>query len=175
MRHSLIREKRSVCYTILLGVWSLVAIYAVLHDQYIVRIGPEHFTKYHDPLMGIDHPETLAFVYALGASIGPGLALGLACIFAGRAGKQEKISVRTILTGTVVVIVCTESICASLGIYVYLSGNPIFPDFLYPDMSKPMLITQTIQLSCYLLSALFSGLLLLFLIRRRLRYRGKAG
>lgn len=36
-----LKEARSVAYSMIVGVWMIVAVYAVLHDQYLVRISPE--------------------------------------------------------------------------------------------------------------------------------------
>ena len=44
----------------------------------------------------------------------------------------------------------------------------------YPDDSLPLITTQTIQLTCYLSSALFSCVLFLILIRKRIRPAEKA-
>lgn len=51
----LIRERRSVSYAIILGMWGLTFLYCLLHDPYLVRIAPEHFAVYHKPLWGIGY------------------------------------------------------------------------------------------------------------------------
>lgn len=168
----LLNDTRGVCYSIIVGVWGLVALYAVLHDQYIVRIAPEHFTEYHPQIWGIEDPYWLAAALAFCASFGPGLLLGVACLLAARAGAYPKVSIRSILLGVVTVIAATELLSASLGYWVYRSQQPLYPASWYPDQSLPLLITQTIQISCYLSSALFSGVLLVGLVG--VRFRKKA-
>ncbi len=78
---SMLNERRSVVYAITFGIWAEVFLYCVLHDQYLVRVAPEHFTVYHAPLWGITNLSLLAFAWAFKASIGPGLLLGLAAVF----------------------------------------------------------------------------------------------
>lgn len=83
----LLDERRSITYSIVFGIWGLTAIYAAIHDQYIVRIAPEHFTMYHKALWNIQTPELLALAYAFKASLAPGLILGVTCAFVARHGQ----------------------------------------------------------------------------------------
>ena len=167
----LLKEKRSVTYRILLGVWAMVAAYAIVHDQYIVRIAPEHFTEYHAPMWGIESAEWLAVGYGFRASLAPGLLLGLACVYVGREGPRRKVSVAAILKGALTVIVLSELLSLATGSYVYLTKKPIFSAMFYPEFSHGMLITQTIQLTCYASSAVLSATMLVFMNRWR-RNRG---
>lgn len=164
----LLGERRQVTYTIILGVWSMVAVYAILHDQYIVRIAPEHFTIYHKPLWGILEPKLLAAAYAFRASFGPGLVLGMACAFVARAGDRPKVGYGFIFLGTSLVILATEILSVSAGLICYYLEEPLFPSAWYPDPSLPMLVTNTIQITCYLASALCSLLFLCQIGKRRL-------
>jgi len=162
-----LKESRRVTYGIILGVWGIVAVYAILHDQYIVRISPEHFTVYHHPLWEIENPYWLAAAYAFLASFSPGFLLGVACMFSARFGSAPKIAVGVVLKGVVLVVILTEIVAASAGLYAYHSLRAIYPDSWYPEESVSILVTQTIQITCYLSAALFSGLFILFLITRR--------
>lgn len=164
-----LQETRRVAYSTILGVWMIVAVYAVLHDQYLVRISPEHFTVYHPRIWGIQDPHLLAAALAFCASFPPGLLLGVACLFAARAGSFPKLPIKSILLGVVAVIAATELLSASLGYYVHRTQQPLYPLWCYPDTSPPLLVTQTIQISCYLASALFSGVLLVYLMYKRYR------
>lgn len=167
----LLSEKRSITYLMLLGVWGIVALYAILHDQYIVRIAPEHFTVYHEPLLGIEDPIRLAAVYAFWASFSPGLLLGMACVVVARGGAEPRIPVRFVLKGVLVVVVLTEVVSASVGYYVYRSEQGVYPDSWYPEYSVPLLVTQSIQVTCYFVSAFFSCLLLLGMMGQRYRWK----
>ncbi len=162
-------EKRSVTYSTILGVWAMVALYAVLHDQYIARIAPEHFTEYHPQIWGIEDPYRLAAALAFCASFGPGLLLGTACLLAARVGSFPKQPIKSVFQGVLAVIAATEFLSASLGCWVYYTKRPLLPTWCYPDHSLPLLITQTIQISCYLLGALLSGALLVFIVSTRYR------
>lgn len=165
----LLAESRKVTYTIVLGIWGLVALYAILHDQYIVRIAPEHFTVFHEPLWGISNPRWLAVAYAFKASFAPGLILGMACAFAARHGSWPQSGYRIIFTGSIIVIGCTELVSAISGLMAYWWEEPLYPVAWYPDLSLPMVVTNTIQLTCYLSSALFSGAFIVFMIWSRFR------
>ncbi len=165
----LLDEPRSISYSIILGVWGLTAIYAAVHDQYIVHIAPEHFTIYHKPLWNIQSPELLALAYAFRASLGPGLILGMVCAFVARLGPQPKVSPRYVLTGTIVVIACAEILSVMSGLWVYFKQDTLYPAIWYPDKSQAILITATIQFSCYLFGATLSLIFLLIIIRKRIR------
>lgn len=164
-------ESRKTMYAIILSVWAMVAVYAIAHDQYIVRIAPEHFTEYHKPLLGIRNPTYLAAAYAFGASIPPGLLLGIACAFLGRArlfsSHLNPVSIKFILIGCFAVILATEITAATSGYWVYKTEQTLYFSDWYPDKSLPMLITQTIQLTCYFSSAAFSTVFLIFIATRK--------
>ena len=101
---ALIKEGRWASYSFILRVWVRVAIYAVCHDQYIVRIEPRHFTEYHEPLWGLESPALLAAAHASLASIGPGCLLGVACLLAGWFGSYPRIPDRSVMKGVWLVI-----------------------------------------------------------------------
>lgn len=162
-------DSRASAYTVILGVAAMVIIYAVLHDQYIVRIAPEHFTVYHEPLWSITTPTLLAAAYGMLASAAPGLILGFSCFAFGRLGSWPKVQTKTILIGVAAVIVATELVAMSSGLLAWTLGHGILPSFVYPDNSLPLIVTQTIQIFCYAASALFSGILLLGLLVHRRR------
>lgn len=163
----LIEEPRAVTYRIVLGVTLVIVSWAILHDQYLVRIAPEHFTEYHEPLWGIENPPLLAVALAFGASIGPGLILGIACAIAGRRGSAKKVSPRFILLGAVVVVCSVELIASLSGFWVFRTNRTFYPEGWFPDETLPIKITQTIQITSYLASAVFSTFLVFAIIRRR--------
>ncbi len=167
----LLADKRSVIYSFASRVWGRVAVYAVGHDQYIARIEPRHFTEYHKPFLGIESPSLLAAVHAFLASIGPGFLLGIACVLVGWMGSRPRISDRYVMNGVIVVIACAELSSLLSGLWVYQTGRSFYPDFLFPEVTKSLVITQTIQVTCYLASVLFSGALLLAILCKRRRIR----
>ena len=160
-------DRRSTYYAILLGTWLMVAIYAILHDQYIVRIAPEHFTEYHEPIGTIRSPYLLSAIHAFGASVSPGFLLGLALALLGRKGSRPKFPVKKLLGGVPIIICLSELGSLAAGGWVYLFKRPLYPVFLYPDKSIPMLITQTIQLTCYILAGFLSFCFLVYIWRKR--------
>lgn len=166
----LLQEKRSVAYAIVFGIWAEVFLYCLLHDQYLVRIAPEHFTVYHEPLWGIENHSLLAAAWAFRASIGPGLVLGLAAMFLARGGTRPKIAPGTLLKIVPWLILITE-ICGLLaGWWSWRNDRPLYPEAIYPDLTRPILTTQSIQLTCYAAGALVSGIFLSWIVwhRRRL-------
>ena len=163
----LLEDRRRTTYQILIVVWLIVSDYAIAHDQVIVRVAPEHFTIYHDPLWGIQTPWLLAAAYAFRASF-IGLFLGIALVLAGRGGDWPKLTPRQLYLGTLMVILATESCAVLSGLWAYWKEGPLYPSMFYPDPSLPMLVTATVQVTCYLASAIFSGALIVWcLVRRR--------
>ena len=134
-------DSRVSAYGIIFGVASMVVVYAILHDQYLVRIAPEHFTVYHAPLWSITNPFLLAGAYALLASLVPGLILGLACFVVGRLGFWPKVGTKRILIGVSAVIMATEVVAASSGLLAWSLGRGILPRFFYPDPALPLIVS----------------------------------
>ncbi len=164
---TLLDEKRGVTYAIVFGIWAQVFLYCVLHDQYLIRIAPEHFTEWHPPLWGIENLTLLALGWGFRASVGPGLGLGLAALFLGRAGSRPKVEPVTMLKVLPLGILATEFAGLLAGAWVWRTGLPLYPAAFYPDFSKPLLITQTIQLTCYVTGAVAGMVYLVWIVRRR--------
>lgn len=148
--------------SITIVVWSMVTIYAMLHDQYIVRIAPEHFTIYHCGLEWLSgNANILALGYAFLAAISPGLFfgffLGISCKF----GKLPKVSIKSAVLITMMVIVLAEIVSIISGLYVHFKNEPLYPLSWSGDYGPSMLITNTIQITCYIMSILGAGLAIL--------------
>jgi hypothetical protein len=166
---TLLDEKRGVSYAIVFGIWAEVFLYCVLHDQYLIRIAPEHFTEWHPPLWGIENLSLLALAWGFRASVGPGLILGLAALFLGRVGRWPKVAPGTILKAVPCGILVTEAAGLLAGAWVWKTGQPLYPAAMYPDFSIPLLITQTIQLTCYAVGGLVGLIFLGWIVRQRRR------
>jgi hypothetical protein len=164
-------ESRTTFFQTVFGVWFLVWIFAALHNQYLIRIHPEHFTVWHYRIPWTDDLTLLGITYALGASISPGLILGTALYIVGRLFDRPKISLRTIFLGVAAVFVAVEISALLAGFVSWRSGSELYPEWLYPDSAPGLLITQSIQITAYLSGAIFSLLLLigLWIYRGRLR------
>lgn len=162
-------ESLGNCLRVILGVWFLVFVYAALHDQVLIRIHPEHFTVWHYQILFTTDLTLLAILYAFGASISPGLVLGVALFFAGRFFSPPKKSVGWLLRGTLVVFVLTELCAAAAGFAAWQLGRGIYPSDLYPDYSEGIAITQSVQITAYLSGAIFSGILLVWTWVSRVR------
>lgn len=167
-------ESRRDMYSLVLGVWAVVAVYAVLHDQYIVRISPAHFTLYHDPMWGIRRPKVLAAAYAFRSSWYPGIGLGIACALSARADSMPRISRRFVLKSVAAIVLATELVAAFSGAVAYHRGQGIYPDELYHSPELRQQVVQTIQLTCYWMSALWSAFLIGLILGLRYGPRGLA-
>lgn len=165
----LIDEKRSVVYGLTFGIWAQVFVYCVLHDQYLVRLAPEHFTVYHPPLWGIDNESLLAVAWAFRASVGPGILLGLAATFAGRAGSLPKMPLKPMFKGVALGLVLTEACALLAGAFSWFTGRTVYPELIYPELTRPLITSQSIQLTCYLVGAIFGATFILWIRRWRKR------
>lgn len=165
----LLQEKRSITYLIVFGIWAEVFVYCLLHDQYLIRLAPTHFTEYHAPLWGIENLSLLAAAWAFRASIGPGLVLGLAALFLGRAGSRPKIAPHTMLKIVPCLILLTEACGLLTGWWAWKNERPFYPEIVYPDLTRPILTSQTIQLTCYAVGGMTSGIFLGWIVWRRRR------
>lgn len=137
---------------VIVAVWGLVTAYAVIHDQYIVRIAPEHFTVYHHGIDVALHPYLLAACYAVVAALIPGLALGCALAVASQVGRMPRVSVKTVLLSVCAVIALAELLAASAGGIAYISKAPLYPIGWYRNLRLDLVIAQTIQFTCYLVA-----------------------
>jgi hypothetical protein len=156
---------------IALAVWGMVSLYAVAHDQYIVRLAPEHFTVYHPAVPGVTSAPLQAAILALLAAVAPGLAFGVMLALAAQAGPEPRIPVRHALMGAGCVIGLAEIVSVAAGIAAWVKGAPLYGHdrFFVPGMPLMLVITQTIQITCYAVSALLSAALGLGCIVERLR------
>lgn len=145
-------QEIGACLFILLGAWCLIAIYAIAHDQYIVRIAPEHFTVHHHGFNS-GSAEYQALLYAAFASVGPGILYGTMLAVVCRIGNLKKFSPLQAFYCVGIVLILAE--CASLltGLFVTYSGQPLYPVHWYPDVTLELYITRSIQITCYLVSA----------------------
>ena len=65
-------------------------------------------------------------------------------------------------------IVLAEVVSLGSGLWVYAIEEPFYPVSWYPNLSTPMLVTNTIQNICYLSGALLSLALLGSVVLRRM-------
>lgn len=149
-------------FTVTLGTWMAVWFFAAVHNQYLIRIAPEHFTVWHYRIPFIQDYTLLGIAYAFGASASPGVVLGMALFILGRLGSRPKTSPLRLVLSTAWVWLGVEIVAITAGIMVHLTARPLYPEWVYPDDSHGLLITQTIQITAYLLGAGFSTALLIF-------------
>lgn len=145
---------------VFLGTWLAVWFYAAVHNQYLIRIAPEHFTVWHYRIPFTQNLTLLGILYAGGASVCPGGILGALLYVAGRLFHPPKLSVPQLIASTVWVWLAVEICALAGGLIVWFSGDRIYPDNFYPADSPGLIITQTIQITAYLAGAVFSVILL---------------
>lgn len=149
----LLDDHRPTIYAIVFGIWAEVFVYCQLHNLYLLPLAPEHFTVYHAPLWGIESERLLAAAWGFRASIGPGLGLGLAAAFVGRAGSRPKMPVKPMLKAVALGILITEFAGLLAGAWSWFTGRTIYPEAIYPELTRPLITSQSIQLTCYLTGA----------------------
>jgi hypothetical protein len=154
---------------VVLGSWMMVWIFAAIHNQYLIRIAPEHFTVYHFKIPFVRDYTLLGITWAFMASSSPGIVLGMCLYVAGRVFDRPKLSVKQLLLSTIWVWIAVEVCSIALGVVARVTGKPVFPDDLYPTFERGLLTTQTVQLTAYLTGAIFSIILIIWTWHRRLR------
>jgi CDP-diglyceride synthetase len=145
---------------VVIGVWLVVWLYAALHNLYLIRIAPEHFTVWHYKMPFFTNYTMLGIAYAFAASISPGVMLGVFLYIAGRLFNRPKLTPKQIILSTVWVWVGVEICAGTVGVIVWRTGKALYPDWVYPDDSMGLLITQSIQITAYLTGAVFSCILI---------------
>lgn len=146
-----------------MAIW----FFAAIHNQYLIRIAPEHFTVWHYQIPFTQDYTLLGIAYAFGASASPGVVLGMALFVVGRLGTRPKITPARLVLSTAWVWLGVEIVSIAAGVFVHLTNRPLYPDWVYPDDSHGLLITQTIQITAYLSGLLFSLILLIATGRSR--------
>jgi len=153
--------------TVFLSSWLAVWLYAALHNQYLIRIAPEHFTVWHYRIPFTQNHTLLGVLYAGGASISPGGILGALLYVAGRLFNRPRLSARQLVLSTAWVWLAVETCALATGLIVWRTHRGIYPADWYPDQSLGLLITQTIQITAYSSGAVFSIILLIWTWHRR--------
>ncbi|MFH1499184.1 MAG: hypothetical protein ABII82_15320 [Verrucomicrobiota bacterium] len=162
---------------------ALVVGWAVLHDLWLIRVEPRHFTEFHRPLLPISDLNLLAVQYAVFATLGPGLAFGFLAHAACRGGDRPPARLVTVLAGFAVLMVAVEVVLQLLGYWSLArfkaGGDPLYPGLLYPELSDGIVFSQTVNVSAYALAPLCGAFYLLAVWRwrrrRALDYYDKVG
>lgn len=159
-----------------LGFMVYISLWAILHDQIVIRIEPRHFTEYHRPLLNLSNPTLLAIQYGFIATFGLGIVFGMITYFVTQYGRLVRIPLKKVFMQFVGLSLLIESICLTLGYLQYLHyrnerTHLFYPESIFPDQTLGIAITQTINVSAYLFAGLGSFLFWLYLFR----YRKKAG
>jgi len=109
----------------------------------------------------------LGVAYAFAASITPGVMLGIFLYVAGRLFGRAKLSPKQIIFSTAWVWAAVEICAGIVGLIVWRTEQGVYPEWVYPDDSLGLLITQSIQITAYLTGLLFSIILICYTWHRR--------
>jgi|ERR1051325_1809984 hypothetical protein len=121
--------------TVFVGTWLAVWFYAAVHNQYLIRIAPEHFTVWHYRIPFTQDYTLLGILYAGVASVTPGGILGLLLYVAGRLFDRPRITSQRLILSTAWVWLAVEVCAIVTGAIVWRTGQPLYPDSLYPAKS----------------------------------------
>ncbi|HEY9250304.1 MAG TPA: hypothetical protein VIO38_14285 [Rariglobus sp.] len=150
---------------------TLIVAWACLHDLHLVGIEPRHFTEYHRPLLPLHDHRLLAVQYAIVATLGPGIAFGFLAWAACRAGRKPPRNLGPVLGGFLALITAVEIALIAVGRWADHRADaglpPLYPAGLYPDLTRGILCTQTINLTAYWLAPACGALYLLAIRRTR--------
>jgi len=135
------------------SVLVFVTSYAIVNDQLIAAFAPIHFTVYHPQIFPFKQAWALALGFSLVATIGPGLAWGFVLYWAAHFGSGPVPARRNILLGAGAVVIVTAASAWGLGWHVAKTGVLPYSKFFYPIENDNLNVTQTIQLTNYLVGA----------------------
>ncbi len=153
---------------------AVVVLFATLHDQWLIRFAPEHFTLYHPAIFPTDSLTLIALGFALLASFGPALVLGAALWAAARLGPRPPVSLAHTIPLLGLGLIVAECVALSIGA---LCGNRFeahatlcFPERFYPELRADLVAAQSTQITLYFCAAALAVALPahLWLHRRRL-------
>jgi hypothetical protein len=170
LRSEITGESWRSFFSVTLGTWMIIWLCAAIHNQYLIRIAPEHFTVWHYRMPFFTGYTMLGIAYAFAATISPGLILGVLLYIFGRLFNRPKLAPSQLVLSTLWVWFAVELCAISTGVIVWRSGHGLYPDWIYPDNSIGILITQTIQVTDYLAGVFFSLLLIVWTWHRRKRF-----
>lgn len=149
----------------------MVVAWACLHDAYLIHVEPRHFTLYHQPLLPLQNLWLLAVQYAVVATLGPGLAFGFLAWAACRTGARKRVSLQRAATGFAIVMVCVELMLLGVGLVARArlanGAPPLYPAWIYPDVTPGIIVSQTINVSAYLGAPIIGALYLVLLRLKR--------
>ena len=96
-----------------------------------------------------------------------GVMLGIFLYVAGRLFGRAKLSPKQIIFSTAWVWAAVEICAGIVGLIVWRTEQGVYPEWVYPDDSLGLFITQSIQITAYLTGLLFSIILICYTWHRR--------
>lgn len=152
-----------------LGVFALVALYAVANDQIIATVSPDHFLVYHPRYFPFDNVRWQALCFSLVATGGPGLGWGILLYWVGHYGPGPVFGRRATVLGAAVVVLVTAAAAWGSGWWVTRLSEPFYPAFFFPSEDPKLYFSQTVQLTNYLvgLTGAIAWLAAIVIWRRR--------
>ena len=161
-------------------VASVIVAWGMMHNQYLIRIEPRHFTVFHPRWLPLTDLTLLGMQYAFLATVGPAGLYGILSYFAARHGRLPKLSLRHVLLHVMVMIAAIEAMCllmwwATATWYDAHQQPLILPAAWFPEVSRGIVITQTINLYAYAASFALGPANLVLIYRRRAMAKTASG
>src|SRR4051794_11906547 len=113
-------------FSVIFGTWIAIWFYAAMHNQYLIRIAPEHFTVWHYKIPFTQNYTLLGILYASGAAVSPGCIVGVLLYVAGRLFNRPRLSVWQIVSSTAWVWLAVEICALAAGLIVWRTHRGIY-------------------------------------------------
>ncbi|MHC4996427.1 MAG: hypothetical protein ACYTGQ_15380 [Planctomycetota bacterium] len=157
--------ERGVFVRFVLGTALLMVFWAVWNDVHLMGVEPRHFTVYHDPLLPLENEVLFVSQYALLASTGPGMTMGLLGFAVCRCGGRRRLSYGWMAAGLLIGLSVLETVARRLGrasVRSFEEGRGlIYPEEWYVELSEGIVYTQSVNVTVYLGGVSMGALLLL--------------
>ena len=157
----------------LLGI-GLLSGYAMLQDQFSVRLCPEYFTVLHNPINGLTDPTLLGITWGFLGSWWGGALLGYGAGLAATLGKQPPMTVKQLLKPMLCVIAFVAACTALAGISVAMNAdgfsisiNTLSIEAIPIQRRTPAFIVATYHLVVYAASVLGSVVCIVWIANNR--------
>jgi len=144
----------------LLGI-AMLSLYGMVQDQVSVRLCPEYFTIYHNPIPGLTEPTLLGIAWGfLGAWWG-GALLGYSAGICATAGKSPPWPVSRLIVPMLVVIAFVAAVAAICGFAVqtYLQGFAVTVNAESAEAIPLERRRNVVTVACYHVAAYASAIL----------------
>ncbi len=104
-------------HSTLLGA-GILSAYGILQDQISVRLCPEYFTVFHNPIPGLTDPTLLGIAWGFLASSGGGIAMGYAVGLAATLGPKPQLTLAELVRPMLLLVL-------AVGFATFVAGGSV--------------------------------------------------